>query len=174
MRLSIEPRTALWHQQLFRLDFEVPEARAVLVHYHNGIQRPWHLKTNRKYRFRRWFWRKGKDSFRNLANPNRPWIDLYVVESWFSWPKRVRITLNVGRVDLNSPDLSVSEYNVRLKNAPVFKSAGFKPVPAGIRINETSMRHNLRLNINYVNIEPIAGEMPVLNSYSFENPSSQS
>ena len=138
MQLSIDPPTALWHRQLFRLTFEAPGARAVLIRYHNGNSKPWHLRTSRSYRFKRWHWRKSSGTFVNLANAERPVIDLWIFKSWTQRPEHSRIRLNVGRIEVASPYMESLAPEPVLPGKPDFHSSDPVVLPMALHVRESA------------------------------------
>ena len=92
-----------WHDKGFTLQWDYPEAKFVLVHFRNGQKKSWRKKTERSYRFKRWFLRKGKDSFSNIANYNAPFITLYLFTSYISFPQKVILSMNVGALKVHEP-----------------------------------------------------------------------
>ena len=138
MNLTIDPSTALWHRQLFRLTFEAPGAKAVLIRYHNGNSKPWYLRTGRTYRFKRWHWRKPSGRFVNLANAHRPVIDIWIFESWTKRPKHNRIRLNVGRIEVAAPHMESLTPEPVLSGKPDFHSCDPVVMPIALHVRESA------------------------------------
>ncbi len=93
-----------WHDKGFTLQWDYPEAKFVFVNFRNGQNKRWYKRTERAYRFKRWFLRKGKDSFSNIANYNAPFITLYLFSWYISFPKKVIIPMNVGALKVHEPE----------------------------------------------------------------------
>jgi hypothetical protein len=93
-----------WHDKGFTLKWDYPEVKFVLVHFRNGQKKRWYKRTERAYRFKRWFLRKGKDSFSNIANFNAQFVTLYLFSWYISFPKKVMIPMNVGALKVHEPE----------------------------------------------------------------------
>jgi hypothetical protein len=93
-----------WHDKGFTLQWDYPEAKFVLVHFRNGQKKRWYKRTERAYRFKRWFLRKGTDSFSNIANYNAPFITLYLFSWYISFPQKVIVPMNVGALKVHEPE----------------------------------------------------------------------
>lgn len=93
-----------WHDKGFTLQWDYPEAKFVLVNFRNGQNKRWYKRTERAYRFKRWFLRKGKDSFSNIANYNAQFVTLYLFSWYFSFPQKVIIPMNVGALKVHEPE----------------------------------------------------------------------
>jgi hypothetical protein len=89
------------HDQLFTLQWNIPRCKWILIHYVNSQRKPWYKRTERPYRFRRWFFRRAQGSFSNLANIREPRITVYVFRFLISFPRKVVIPLRIGRMDIN-------------------------------------------------------------------------
>jgi hypothetical protein len=107
-----------WHGKGFALHWELPDAKMVFVHYENGEKKPWHLRTSRSYRFKRWFFRKSSDSFKNIANYYSGQITLYVLQSYFSLPEKVVIPMAVSMLRVEEPALAVSNTKMNIAARP--------------------------------------------------------
>jgi hypothetical protein len=98
-----------WHGKGFTLNWDFPRAWWVLVYYHNGESKPWYHRTERSYRFRRWFSKSGQDRFQNIANFNRPWIVLYVFRGFSFWPDRYQLPMDVRILRVHEPEAILIE-----------------------------------------------------------------
>lgn len=96
------------HDKLFTLEWELDDCKWLLIHYDNGQRRKWYRSTERSYRFKRWFVRKSKGQFSNLANIDSPRIVLYLFSWYISWPKKVVIPMQTNRLTLISTDVSLT------------------------------------------------------------------
>lgn len=165
MRIAVSPPVALWHRQLFRLDFEVEGAKAVVIRYHNGNTKPWYMRTRRRYRFKRWFWRKPKDTFRNLANEDQPWIDLWIIHSWTTWPKHTRIRLNVGQIEIGQTDMTPQVPAMHLTQQTAFRM----PLPSfpmqTIQISEKWPLQKTGIQLKPVGLDIASITEPDLHAY---------
>ncbi len=104
-----------FHDKGFQLDWDFPEAKWVLVYYKNSQVKPWYKRVARSYRFNRWFKRKRKDSFSNLANFLYPQVILFVFPSWVSLPKKIIVPLKVTILRTYEPQVKA---HVPLLNLP--------------------------------------------------------
>ncbi len=93
-----------WHGKGFTLHWNFPDAWLVLVHYHNGEQKAWYRSTERGYRFRRWFLKKGKDQFQNLAHFSRRELFLFVFKGFSPFPEKIRIPMDVRILRVQEPE----------------------------------------------------------------------
>jgi hypothetical protein len=93
-----------WHDKGFSLQWDYPEVKFVLVHFKNGQKKRWYKRTERAYRFKRWFLRKSKDSFSNIANYNSQFITLYLFSWYILFPKKVIVPMNVGALKVYEPE----------------------------------------------------------------------
>jgi hypothetical protein len=96
-----------WHDKGFTLSWSGLNARWVLVHFVNGQRKPWYKRTERPYRFRRWFIRKGEDSFSNIANVNEPRLTLYVFSWYIAFPKKIVVPMHVHAIKVREPEMSI-------------------------------------------------------------------
>lgn len=96
-----------WHGKGFSLQWDFPNAWLVLVHFANGEQKRWYKRTERPYRFRRWFFRKGKDRFQNIANLHHPLITLYVFSGFSPFPKTKTIPMEVHALRVQEPEAAL-------------------------------------------------------------------
>jgi hypothetical protein len=94
------------HDQLFTLQWNIPKCKWILIHYINSQRKPWYKRTERLYRFRRWFIRKAEGSFSNLANINEPRISIYIFRYLICFPRKVVIPLRIRRMDMHESTLS--------------------------------------------------------------------
>lgn len=72
----------------------------MLIYYLNGQRKPWYKRTERPYRFRRWFLRGSTGTFSNLANISEPRITVYVFRYYICFPKKVVIPMRIVRMDI--------------------------------------------------------------------------
>ena len=93
-----------WHDKGFTLQWDYPEVKFVLVHFRNGQNKRWYKRTERAYRFKRWFLRKGKDSFSNIANYNAQFVSLYLFSWYISFPQKVIVPMNVSALKVHEPE----------------------------------------------------------------------
>lgn len=93
----------LYHDQLFTLEWDLKGYKWVLIRYVNSQRKKWYRRTERPYRFRRWFIRSSKGSFSNLASIDSPRIDAYVFAWYIAWPKKVVIPMRVVRMESFAP-----------------------------------------------------------------------
>lgn len=137
----------LWHGKGFTLSWDFPRAWAVLLHFHNGEQKPWYRRTERNYRFRRWFLKKGKDRFQNIASFQRPEIRLFVFSGFSLLPKKMVIPMEVRILRVSEPEV--------LPMPPRMKS---NPLPVRSRIPQAHVAElpvNPRMpELNFKNIVP--------------------
>ena len=103
-----------WHGKGFSLQWNIPGAWLVLVHFSNGEQKAWYRRTERSYRFSRWFWKKGTDRFRNIANYRQPFITLYIFKGFSLLPEGQSIPMNVRVLRVREPEIKNREPSVRL------------------------------------------------------------
>jgi hypothetical protein len=96
-----------WHDKGFTLSWSGLNARWVLVHFVNGQRKPWYKRTERPYRFRRWFIRKGEDSFSNIANVNEPRLTLYVFSWYIAFPKKIVVPMQVHALRVREPETAI-------------------------------------------------------------------
>lgn len=101
--------TPVWHGKLFRFSWDLPNAWWVWIYFHNGERKPWYRRTERSYRFRRWFFRRSQGTFRNIAHSDFPSITLYIFPQYSIFPKKQVIQLQVHRLDI--PQLSLAVFN---------------------------------------------------------------
>ena len=105
-----------WHDKGFTLQWDYPEVKFVLVHFRNGQKKRWYKRTERAYRFKRWFLRKGNDSFSNIANYNAPFVTLYLFTWYISFPKKVIIPMNVGALKVHEPESLLAKPVANIKD----------------------------------------------------------
>lgn len=96
-----------WHGKGFSLDWNFPGAWLVLIHFDNGERKAWHRRTERAYRFRRWFFKNGKDRFQNIANFKKPEICLYVFKGFSPFPEKIRLPMEVRLLRVREPEASI-------------------------------------------------------------------
>ncbi len=97
-----EPR--LWHGKGFTLNWDFPGAWLVLVYYHNGEKKPWYRRTERSYRFKRWFLKKGKDRFQNIAAFQSPEVRMFVFAGFSPIPEKMIVPMEVGILRVREPE----------------------------------------------------------------------
>lgn len=97
-----------WHGKSFRFSWDIPDAWGVIIHYHNGERREWYRRTERSYRFQRWFFRGGQGVFRNIAHRDFPELTLYVFRGYSLVPKKIRIPMQVRTLNVNRPEIDLS------------------------------------------------------------------
>ena len=97
------PGMKFWHGKLFTVEWSMPHCKWVLIRHVNGNRKYWYKRTERPYRFRRWFIRKGVGRFSNLANIDFPYVVFYVFRWYFPWPKRVVLQMDVRRLTTTIP-----------------------------------------------------------------------
>lgn len=121
-----------FHDKLFTLTWDYEGYKWLAVRYVNSQRKRWYRRTERPYRFRRWFFRKAQGSFSNLANIDSPLIELYLFSWYLAWPRKVVIPMRVVRMKPNVPAILV--------NSPVVEIPALHPVtrlsPARIVIPE--------------------------------------
>ena len=106
-----------WHDKAFTLSWDLPNVWAVLVYFKNGQSRHfWFKRTERPYRFKRWFLKKGKDQFRNIANINSPSVTLYLFRGFWIWPHKVILPMQVEALRVIEPETRVVGIEARNKN----------------------------------------------------------
>jgi hypothetical protein len=113
LEISTEP---LWHQKAFSIRLNISEAKRILIWYHNGNRKPWWLRTDRAYRFRRLTWLKAPFVFRSIANENSQGLILWVFTGWLTLPKKIFVPLKVGRLSLLQPNLNTLTVSINSKN----------------------------------------------------------
>ncbi len=101
-----------WHGKGFSLQWKFPRAWLVLVHFNNGEKKRWFKRTERSYRFRRWFWRKGEDRFQNIASLHHPFISLFIFSGFSLFPKKQLIPMEVCALRVHEPELQLAEPNL--------------------------------------------------------------
>lgn len=86
------------HDKLFTLEWNLKGYKWILIHFVNGQKKRWYHRTERPYRFHRWFLRKPKGDFSNLANYDYPKIEIYLFAWYLAWPRKVVIPMKVNRL----------------------------------------------------------------------------
>jgi hypothetical protein len=112
----------IWSGKSFRFSWDIPSAWGVWIYFHNGERKPWYRRTERPYRFRRWFFRGRKGTFRNIAHPDFPEITLYVFPKYSIFPTKQVISLRVNRLDISYFPIEVFQPQAKphkLELAPV-------------------------------------------------------
>jgi hypothetical protein len=112
-------KTPHWHDKGFTLLWSGLNARWVLVHFKNGQSKRWYKRTERSYRFKRWFIRKGEDSFSNLANIHSPKVTLYVFRWIFSFPRKMVIPMQVNALRVREPEPALRYPAARIHVEPL-------------------------------------------------------
>ena len=97
-----------WHGKGFTLRWDFPNAWLVLVHFHNVEKKAWYRRTERAYRFQRWFLKKGKDQFQNLANFRKPEMCLFVFQGFSPFPEKIHIPMDVRILRVQEPEAVMS------------------------------------------------------------------
>lgn len=151
-----------YHDKGFTVDWEVPSAKWVLIYYRNSQEKPWYRRTERPYRFKRFFIRKPIDTFSNLANFNSPFIRLYVFYSWLAWPIRKDIPMKVQLLRVTEPavevaldSLAVIKSRIDLRNLmntpsiPSIHTASFDFEILQNAPSKRSIQMNLEADFNY-------------------------
>lgn len=113
-----------YHGKGFTLRWNFPAAWLILVYFRNGQKKAWYKRTERPYRFKRWFFLKGEDFFRNIANIEHPKVTLYVFSGIFPLPRKIQISMQVELLQVNEPEL------ISL-NLPDYQYPGALPIMAG-------------------------------------------
>jgi hypothetical protein len=122
-----------WHDKGFTLSWSGLNARWVLVHFVNGQRKPWYKRTERPYRFRRWFIRKGEDSLSNIANVNEPRLTLFVFSWYIAFPKKIIVPMQVNALRVHEPKTAI--YSPEVKPAiPSLHNSEF-----AAQVNEPTM-----------------------------------
>ena len=93
-----------WHGKGFSLSFDFPGAWLVLISFDNGERKAWYRRTERPYRFQRWFWRKGKDQFQNIANVRSPEVILFVFKGFSPSPEKIVVPMDVRLLRVREPE----------------------------------------------------------------------
>jgi hypothetical protein len=93
-----------WHGKGFSIDWNFPGAWLVLIHFDNGERKAWYRRTERAYRFRRWFFKKGKDRFQNIANFKKPEVCLFVFKGFSPFPEKIRLPMDVRLLRVREPE----------------------------------------------------------------------
>lgn len=91
----------LWSGKSFRFSWDIPNVWWVWIYFHNGERKPWYRRTERPYRFRRWYFRGRKGTFRNIVHPDFPEITLYIFPKYSILPKKKVISLRVHCLDIS-------------------------------------------------------------------------
>jgi hypothetical protein len=133
-----------WHGKGFTLSWDFSPAWMVLVHFINGESKPWYRRTERPYRFRRWFFRKGRDRFRNLASFRHPYVTLYVFSGFSLLPRKIVIPMDVRILRVREPEAIF----LRPAPRPASPVAAIRPMPfasrlpaATVRVPDPGIRH---------------------------------
>jgi hypothetical protein len=104
------------HNGLFTLEWESVKCKWLLIHYVNNEKKRWYKRTERPYRFRRWFFRKASGTFSNLANYKSPQIDVYIFAWYIAWPRKITIPIHVNRLLVESFQVKVKQEDPNLFN----------------------------------------------------------
>ena len=96
-----------WHDKAFTLEWQLEDCKWVLIHYINGQKKRWYKRTERSYRFKRWFIKKNKDEFSNLANIHFPKVVVYIFPWYVSWPKKKVIQMVVKSLYIQENPMKV-------------------------------------------------------------------
>ena len=108
-----------WHGKGFSLAFDFPGAWLVLLNFDNGERKPWYRRTERPYRFRRWFFRKGKGRFQNIANFLNPEIKLYVFRGFSPFPEKIIVPMDVRLLRVREPEAQIQDMQPVKPSLPV-------------------------------------------------------
>lgn len=108
-----------WHGKGFLLSFDFPGAWLVLLHFDNGERKPWYRRTERPYRFRRWFFRKGKGRFQNIANVLSPEVRLYVISGFSPFPEKILVPMDVRLLRVREPEAQIQDIQPVKPSLPV-------------------------------------------------------
>lgn len=114
-----------WHGKGFSLSWDFSPAWLVLVHFVNGESKPWYRRTERPYRFRRWYFRKARDRFRNLASFRHPYVTLYVFSGFSLLPRKIIVPMDVRILRVREPEAVV----LRPAARPAGPVAALRPLP---------------------------------------------
>jgi hypothetical protein len=110
-----------WHGKGFSLEWNFPSSWLVIIHFHNGETKPWYRRTERPYRFRRWFFRKGKGRFQNLANFRHPFVKLFVFRGWSPFPVVLKIPMEVRILRVQEPEARILNNGLKAVLSPFRK-----------------------------------------------------
>jgi hypothetical protein len=130
MEISFE-KPVHWHGKSFRFRWDIQDAWGVMINYHNGERRAWYRRTERGYRFRRWFFYGPQGEFRNIAHSDFPEITLYVFRGYSLVPKKIRIPIRVGALTVFKPDIGISRLC-------------YRGVSFGVNLSERQFRSKLQ------------------------------
>jgi hypothetical protein len=108
-----------WHGKGFSLSFDFPGAWLVLLHFDNGERKAWYRRTERPYRFRRWFFRKGKSRFQNIANVLSPEVRLYVFRGFSPFPEKILVPMDVRLLRVREPEAQIQDMQPVKPSLPV-------------------------------------------------------
>ncbi|MFM2134912.1 MAG: hypothetical protein RL021_312 [Bacteroidota bacterium] len=112
-----------YHDKLFTLTWDIKGYKWLAIRYVNSQRKRWYRRTERPYRFKRWFFRKAQGSFSNLANFDSPCIELYLFSWYLAWPRKLVIPMRVIRIEAMSPAILVNSPTVTLPPLqPVIRS----------------------------------------------------
>jgi len=145
------------HDQRFTLQWDIPRCKWILIHYVNSQRKPWYKRTERPYRFRRWFFRGAKGTFSNLANIHEPRITVYVFRYFICLPRKVLIPLRVGRMDISENSLHTmvpeviapsNKLDIQPCNPPDLKLS-----PAMSPLNMYAERADLHIQLSISNLQ---------------------
>jgi hypothetical protein len=169
------------HDKLFTLEWELPLFKWVLIYYVNGQKKVWYKKTERPYRFKRWFRRKPTDSFSNLANFKCPYITIYLFKHWISWPKKVVIPMKVNHLTIDDLPLQSDPLSISISpsNITIDKFRPPNQLPKGeILLAPPSINFNAPLVLSHAtfdfpkchwNVAEIHDKgLPIAENYTFE------
>jgi hypothetical protein len=106
-----------WHDKGFTLTWDFPDTKWVLLRFINGQKKPWYKFTERKYRFKRWFFLNNPGKFSNIANIESPRVVLYAFPWYISIPKKVVIPMNVQHLVLETMPLQMQDIPLHVNNA---------------------------------------------------------
>ncbi|MFN5318362.1 MAG: hypothetical protein ACK5CY_05940 [Bacteroidia bacterium] len=138
-----------WHDKAFTLSWDMPRVWAVLVYFKNGQQRYfWFKRTERPYRFKRWFLRKGKDQFKNIANINSPAITLYIFRGFRFWPQKITLPMRVDALRVREPEAHILTKEPKIKMR-TFKATIPKIIPEATNFERVIIP---KMSLNFKNV----------------------
>jgi hypothetical protein len=137
------------HNKLFTLEWQSLKCKWLLIHYVNNEKKRWYKRTERPYRFRRWFFRKATGNFSNLANFHSQKIEVYLFKWYISWPRKITIPLIVKRLIITKFPIHIS-----LEQAPRLNTTLLaKPLIVGvIHPSYPNVYNNVSVRVPELNI----------------------
>lgn len=129
------------HDQLFRLQWNIPRCSWILIHYRNSQRKPWYKRTERPYRFKRWFLRGPKGTFSNIANIDAPRITVYIFRYYLCFPQKVVIPLRVGRMEIREGRLTTMIPEMFFQTGSLhLREAELPDLKASLRLTSRNMQ----------------------------------